>query len=102
MKFTPEVLAFLLLRKANISRNEQSLILSGIDLDNSFTSYDQAKIALTKFRDCLETTSDGTSGIKLKPATKELGHVFSKEKGKSVCQIKKGGNTLNRIANGAS
>ena len=65
LKFTSEVLAFRLLRRANISRNEQVLILSGIDFDHRFTSYDQAKIALTQFRDCLETTSDGMSDIKL-------------------------------------
>ena len=50
MKFTSEVLAFQLLGKANISRNEQLLILSGIDFNDRFTSYDQAEIALTNFR----------------------------------------------------
>ena len=102
MKLTSEVLAFRLLRRANISRNEQLLILSGIDFDNRLTSYDQAKIALTKLRDCLETTSDGMSDIKLKPATTEHGHACSKEKGKSACQIKQGGNAWKRIVRGAS
>ena len=52
MKLAPEVLAFRLLKKANITRTEKLLILTGMDFENKPALYEQAKAALIKFKDC--------------------------------------------------
>ena len=57
MKLAPEVLAFRLLKKANITRTEKLLILTGMDFENKPALYKQAKKALIKFKDCLSISS---------------------------------------------
>ena len=52
MKLAPEVLAFRLLKKANLTRAEKLLILTGMDFENKPALYEQAKKALIKFKDC--------------------------------------------------
>ena len=57
MKLAPEVLAFRLLKKANITRTEKLLILTGIDFETKPALYEQAKKALIKFKDCFSISS---------------------------------------------
>ena len=57
MKLAPEVLAFRLLKKANLTRTEKLLILTGMDFENKPALYEQAKKALIKFKDCFSISS---------------------------------------------
>ena len=57
MKFAPEVLAFRLLKKANLTRAEKLLILTGMDFENKPSLYEQAKKALIKFKGCFSISS---------------------------------------------
>ena len=57
MKLAPEVLAFRLLKKANETRAEKILILTGMDFENKPALYEQAKKALIKFKDCFSISS---------------------------------------------
>ena len=57
MKLAPEVLAFRLLKKANLTRAEKLLILTGMDFENKPALYEQAKKALIKFKDCFSISS---------------------------------------------
>ena len=50
MNLPPEILAFKLLRKANLTREEYSIILTGMNFENRATLYDDAKKALKKFK----------------------------------------------------
>lgn len=66
-----EILAFKLLRKANITRAEKLLVLTGMDYSDKGTLYNQAKKSLKKFKGDSATSgsiSDGVSAIKLEPA----------------------------------
>ena len=51
-----ESLALKLLRKANITKEEKSLVLTGMNYDNKETLYEEAKKSLKKFKG-----SDGES-----------------------------------------
>ena len=57
MKLAPEVLAFRLLKKANLTRTEKLLILTGMDFENKPALYEHAKKALIKFKDCFSISS---------------------------------------------
>ena len=50
MNLPPEILAFKLLRKAKITREEHSISLTGMNFENRATLYDDAKKALKKFK----------------------------------------------------
>lgn len=69
MTLPPEILAFKLLRKANISKEETMLVLTGMNYANKSTLYEEAMNSLKKFKGDL-TTGNGSSssGIKLEPA----------------------------------
>ena len=70
MSLPSEILAFKLLRKANISK-EEKLVLTGMDYSNKVTLYEEAKKSLKKFMaDFAEgSSSPGSgSGIKLEPS----------------------------------
>ena len=45
-----EILAFVLLRKANITREEKLLVLTGMNFENKSTLYEDAKKSLKKFQ----------------------------------------------------
>lgn len=71
MKLPPEILAFKLLRRANISKEETMIVLTGMNYDEKATLYEQAKSSLKKFKG--EVCDSGTShssgpSIKLEPA----------------------------------
>lgn len=71
MSLPSEILAFKLLRKANISKEEKLLVLTGMDYSNKVTLYEEAKKSLKKFKaDFAEgSSSPGSgSGIKLEPS----------------------------------
>ena len=48
----PEILAFRLLQGANISRQEQLIILTGINYEKKATMYEEAKTMLKRFAGC--------------------------------------------------
>lgn len=50
MTLPSEILAFKLLRKANISKEEKLLVLTGMDYSNKGTLYEEAKKSLKKFK----------------------------------------------------
>ena len=64
------ILAFKLLRKANISRNEKMLVLTGMNYAEKNKLYDQAKASLLKFKGeqgagCGGLTPSATASVKL-------------------------------------
>ncbi|ESO88799.1 hypothetical protein LOTGIDRAFT_165215 [Lottia gigantea] len=70
MTLLPEILAFKLLKCANISKDERMLVLTGMNYERKDTLYEQAKVSLKKFKgsasggkDSLENSSD----LKLEP-----------------------------------
>jgi len=68
-----EILAFKLLRKANIAKEEKMLVLTGMDYGNKATLYEQAKKSLRKFKGEQAGGGESVSGIggaaiKLEPA----------------------------------
>ena len=64
MKLPSHILAFKLLRKANISKEETMLILTGMNYGNKGTLYDEAKASLKKFKGDI-TGGNLSVGIKL-------------------------------------
>ena len=72
MKLPSEILAFKLLRKAKITRDEKLLVLTGMDYSKKDTLYDQCKKSLRKFKGGAAMSNSVTSGatpaIKLEPA----------------------------------
>jgi hypothetical protein len=72
MTLPSEILAFKLLRRADITREEKMLVLTGMDFSQKATLYDQAKKSLRKFKGELgggeSSTSGGGAAIKLEPA----------------------------------
>ena len=55
MTLPSDILAFKLLRKANIRKDEIMLVLTGMNYSNKETLYDEAKQSLKKFTVCGET-----------------------------------------------
>ena len=69
MKLPSEILAFKLLRKANIGKEEKMLVLTGMDYANKETPYEEAKTSLKKFKgDFTEGKASSNLSIKLEPA----------------------------------
>ena len=69
MTLPSEILAFKLLRKANISKEEIMLVLTGMNYSNKETLYDEDKQSLKKFKgDIAEGSANSSSSIKLEPA----------------------------------
>ena len=71
MTMPPGIIAFKLLRKANITKNERLLVLTGMDYATKDELYEQAKKSLLKFKGeqgagC--DSSDISPAIKLEPA----------------------------------
>ena len=67
MSLPSEILAFKLLRKANISKEEKLLVLTGMDYSNKVTLYEEAKKSLKKFKaDFAEGSSSPGSGSGIK------------------------------------
>lgn len=69
MKLPMEILAFKLLRKANIGKQEKLLVLTGMNYEHKETLYEEAKKSLQKFKgDITEGQRSSSSAIKLEPA----------------------------------
>ncbi|KAH3835146.1 hypothetical protein DPMN_108490 [Dreissena polymorpha] len=68
MTLPPEILAFKLLRKANISKDERLLVLTGMNYDNEKTLYEEPKKSLKKFKGSEGSLSSLQESIKLEPA----------------------------------
>ena len=66
MKLPSHILAFKLLRKANISKEENMFILTGMNYGNKRTLYDEVKASLKKFKGDI-TGGNLSAGIKLEP-----------------------------------
>ncbi|KAL5015623.1 hypothetical protein ScPMuIL_007293, partial [Solemya velum] len=69
MKLPSEILAFKLLRKANITKEEKMLVLTGMNYENKNTLYEEAKKSLKKFKaeDSNMSMENLASNIKLEP-----------------------------------
>ena len=68
MTLPSEILAFKLLRKANIRKKEITLVLTGMNYFNKETLYDEAKKLLKKFKgDIAEGSANSSTSIKLEP-----------------------------------
>ncbi|MCG7877704.1 MAG: hypothetical protein N0C90_15405 [Candidatus Thiodiazotropha endolucinida] len=65
MTLPPEILAFKLLRKARISKEEKLLVLTGMNYDNKTTLYEEAKKSLKKFKGSDSEFSTSGSSIKI-------------------------------------
>ena len=69
MKLPFEILAFKLLRKANIGKEEKMLVLTGMNYANKETLYEEAKTSLKKFKgNFTERKASSNLRIKLEPA----------------------------------
>ena len=68
MKLPAGVLAFRLIKKANISRDEKLLILSELNFENKSTLYDDAKKALKKYKGIYSEEISCATNISLRPA----------------------------------
>ena len=69
MKLPSEILAFKLLRKANIGKEEKMLVLIGMNYANKETLYEEAKTSLKKIKgDFTEGKASSNLSIKLEPA----------------------------------
>ena len=63
-----EILAFKLLRRAKLSKEERLLVLTGMDYEDKATLYEQAKKSLKKFKgEHASTQSKASVAIKLEP-----------------------------------
>ena len=67
LNFHSEVLAFRLIKRANITGDERLLILAGINYEDRSSLYEQAVKSLKKFKGDLEV-SKGPYCVKLEPA----------------------------------
>ena len=68
MKLPSEILAFKLLRKAHISKEEKMLVLTGMNYKNKSTLYEEAKQSLKKFKGDISGGSASLgSSVKLEP-----------------------------------
>ena len=68
MKLPSHILAFRLLRKANISQEEKMLVLTGMNYANKKTLYVEAKMSLEKFKGDITRGNISTrSSIELEP-----------------------------------
>ena len=68
MTLPAEILAFKLLRKANITKEEKLLVLTGMNYDNKETLYEEAKKSLKKFKGSDGESCNSGSSIKMEPA----------------------------------
>ena len=68
MTLPAEILAFKLLRKANISKEEKLLVLAEINYDNKETLYEEVKKSLKKFKGSDGESCNSGSSIKMEPA----------------------------------
>jgi hypothetical protein len=69
MTLPSPVLAFMLLKKANISENEKLLVLTGMNYEQKDSLYEQAKTSLMKFKgDNSFKQNPSSAPIKLEPA----------------------------------
>ena len=62
-----EILAFKLLKKANITKEERLLVLTGMNYENKLTLYEEAKASLKKIKGD-ESVQKDKSSIELEPA----------------------------------
>ena len=66
IKIPPEILAFKLLKKENLTRQENLLILTGINFDNRGSLFEEAKKALKKYKGCCMKTKSSSQNVMLK------------------------------------
>ena len=67
MSLPSEILAFKLLKKANITKEERLLVLTGMNYEKKLTLYEEAKASLKKFKGD-ESVQKDKSSIELEPA----------------------------------
>ena len=68
MKLSPEILAFKLLKHANLNKDEHMIVLTGMNYSKKDTLYEQAKKSLYKFKgDLVSSKSSIDKSFKLDP-----------------------------------
>ena len=67
MTLPPEILAFKLLRKACITKEEKLLVLTGMNYENKKTLYEEAKKSLKKFKGERGAIGSSSAVIKVEP-----------------------------------
>ena len=84
MTLPSEILAFKLLCKANITKEEKLLVLTGMNYDNKKKLYEEAKKSLKKFKGDTESSSTSSAPIKLKPTflVDNAGYIKGIQRGK--------------------
>ena len=65
MKIPSEMLAFKLLKKANLTRQENLLILTGMNFDNRGSLFEEAKKALKKYKGWCMKIKSSSQNVKL-------------------------------------
>ena len=65
MKIPSEILAFKLLKKANLTRQENLLILTGMNFDNRGSFFEEAKKALKKYKGCCMKIKSSSQNVML-------------------------------------
>ena len=68
MTLPAEILAFKLLRKANITKEEKLFVLTGMNYDNKETLYEEAKKSLKNVKGSDGESCNSGSSIKMEPA----------------------------------
>ena len=69
MSLPSEILAFKLLKKANITKEEKLLVLTGMNFEHKAYLYEEAKSSLKKFKgDAIHARDNENVNIKLEPA----------------------------------
>ena len=64
MKLPPEILAFKLSKRANLTSGEHLVVLTGMDYTNKSTLYGQAKKSLRKFKGDQIKSSEHRNAVK--------------------------------------
>ena len=96
MKIPVPILAFMLLKKANISKEEKMLVLTGMDFNEKSELYEQAKRSLIKFkgeqRTGAKSVTEVNQDIKLEPtyATGSDEAYWNNSRGRGFYQGRRG------------
>ena len=71
IKLPPEILAFKLLKNANLRKQERMIVLTGVNFADKMSMYKQTKHALIKFMGGLREEAETGQDVKLQPAWKK-------------------------------
>ena len=70
-KLPTQIVALMLLRKANLSKHERMIVLTGVNLANKENMYEETKHSFMKFGDLMEEKAGTGPDVRLEPAWKK-------------------------------